>query len=183
MNNVCCSTAEVLDVRHSDLVMRMDKNWAIYGTADKSQTILTQKGTGVKPVLSGGLIGESGPDKISTLQHGDDIEGYTYFINEDKINRGSVEIATKDDLILFISMAAPQILKNDKLEEAVSKRLAEVYQEELKTAGDKASEVKKQQEEEASKLKTIYDSVKKAVKGSGYEIYYSENYQPESQPE
>ena len=67
MNTVCTSFAEVLEKRWFDIRFRTEKDWAIYGTADFTQLLITQDGIGVKPTLSGKLISERGPQKISTF--------------------------------------------------------------------------------------------------------------------
>ena len=180
MANVYCSVAETLAKRSDDIMFRTQNNFAIYGTADFSQVLITQKGIGVRPTLSGDLIDEKGPSKISTGKYGD-AEGYYYSINKDGLTKEALDVATKDDLYLYVTMAPPSVLKSERLKSLIFERLSKVYEEELAGAGENAEEVKKQQEADKEKVMHICDSVGKAVKGPGYEIYYAEGYQPEEE--
>lgn len=178
MNMVCTSASEVLFNKYEDINERLAKGWAIYGTASFSQTIIVDEGIGTRPVLSGEIIKES-DILINTRAYGENKKGYSYTVNTQNLTPDCFSRATKDDLFIFVSIAHPDVLKNEIIEEAVAKRLFEIYQEELKNAGDNKADVKKRQEKELDVFMKIFGAIKNAVKDSGYEIYYGEGHQPE----
>ena len=91
----------------------------------------------------------------------------------------SFNSATKDDLYLFITMAHPKVLQNENLRNVIFSRLSQIYEEEFANAGENANIIQQQQEIDREMLEYIYNSVSKAIQGSGFEVYYSESHTPD----
>lgn len=173
MNNVCKSVEEVLSVCYQDIQCRIQRNDAIYGTANWSQILFTEEGFGVRPKLSGNIVEESDVFEVSTIKHGTH-EGRRYRIMEN-LTPEAFSAATLDDLYLFVTMASPKILRNETIKKIACQRLLEIYEEELSnSAGSTEHKYKLQQQQKRNKEKFdfIYKTIGAAVKGSGYETYF-----------
>ena len=185
MSTVYCSVSQALDETYRDIKQRVEKNWAVYGTASFHQTLITED-IGVRPVISGEVVEEGELREINTGVYGYGRKGHNYSVKED-LKLEDFGSATKDELYLFVTMAHPSVLKDENLKRVIGDRLKDVYQEELSGVGVNEAETKQQQQEDMEKVMYIYDTISKAVKGSGHEVYYAEGYQPEedsqNQPE
>lgn len=177
MSTVYCSVSQALDETYKDIKQRTEKNHAIYGTSCFHQTLITED-IGVRPVISGKVVEEEELREINTGTYGYGRKGHNYRVKEN-LRLEDFNSATKDELYLFITMAHPSVLKDENLKRVIGDRLKVVYQEELSVVGVNEAETKQQQQEDMEKVMYIYDSVSKAVKGRGYEVYYAEGYQPE----
>ena len=180
MNDVCCSVSEVLKLCYEDMRKRLEnteRDLKIYGCSNFIQRIITEKQLGVRPVLSGNIISESAPEIINTSFYGNGRYGHIYRIKDD-VRLGLLKYATKDDLYLFVTMANPEILKDEKLKSTLLNRLTEVHEQELSAAGENAAQVEKQLKIDRRQFEFILNELSAAIQPPhDPKSYYSQYYQ------
>lgn len=185
MNDVHISTTLALFARRNELegaVAREDHQKALWGTADRMQSIATS--VGGRPNCTSGLIWES-EEREGVTGHLGQHMYRNYEINPNGILT-NIPNATKDEVNLFMVLARPDVLNTEGVQDAITARLDTIHKEEtisaVMTHSDKA-DLENKQEIENNTISSIFDCVKDAVHVEAGDRFYPAGYEMDQLPE
>lgn len=180
MNEICYSAENAFKTRFEAVKTaynRDDHRGAIYGLADCMQSIMVNK-KGVRPNCTSGLINESEEKEGLTGRDGEFLRR-EYYLNIVGIDE-KMRSATRDELNLFLVLADPDILDNEKVQAAFFDRLSTLQKEEMaqKVSQNKGddSNLESQHEEETKQYAQFFGFFKGAVKVHSINAFFPAGY-------
>lgn len=146
MNEICYSAEDAFKKRLSETedACKNPQERVIYGSAHYAQQIIVHTMQDIKenyarPNCPNKIFTESEPKAGSTGRDGVILyRGYTLDVSKNDI-LNKLSVATRDELNLFLILANPTILNNDKVQKAFLDRVS-IIQKEEKTHPEKQNE-------------------------------------------